>query len=104
MSLMEAETKYSGKVIDFGHCMTFDVDNERIRKSFDVLRCIRFAHRCVRNRLLNIGDGEQREFLDSLKHTVMIVDWKDESPSLLYKLLNIVLKGKQIKNFLLKSN
>lgn len=42
-SLLEAETKYSGKVLDFGHLVTYDSEDAIVVSELLLVRCLRVA-------------------------------------------------------------
>lgn len=82
------ETKYAGKIMEMGHVVMVNVQDEVIFSVIDLIRVIRCAHRYVRAKYLNVAQGDLESYADIFDYVIMLVDFTDISRSFLYKLLN----------------
>lgn len=87
-SLLDAEIKYSGKILELGHLYTVDVNDATLSHSLDLIRVFRCAHRCVRDIMLHVPLDQRTDHHAIFDHVIHVVDWQTLNESFVYKLLN----------------
>lgn len=87
-SLIDAEVKYSGKILELGHLFTVDTRDPIMASTLDFARIYRCAHRCMRDILLNVPENQRVLHQSIFDHIIHVIDLSDKPEWLVYKLLN----------------
>lgn len=85
-SLIDAEVKYSGKILELGHLFTVDTRDPLFADALDFAHIYRCAHRCMRDILLNIPENQRDLHQSIFDHIIHIVDMSGKPEWLVYKL------------------